>query len=49
MDQIATERARIADAPIIAVMVGELLQEIMDAIGVKAFNFSLEETTTRTQ
>ena len=49
MDQIAIERASIADAPIIAVMVGELLQEIMDAIGVKAFNFSLEETTTRTQ
>ncbi|CAK0779781.1 GCN5-related N-acetyltransferase [Gammaproteobacteria bacterium] len=28
-------------------MVGELLTEIMDAIGVQAFNFNLEETTTR--
>jgi GNAT superfamily N-acetyltransferase len=31
----------------IAVMVGELLSEIMNAIGIQAFNFDLEETTTR--
>ena len=49
MDQIAVERASIADAPTISVMVGELSQEIMDAIGVKAFNFDLAETTARTQ
>lgn len=49
MDQIAVERASIADAPTISVMVGELLQEIMDAIGVKAFNFDPAETTARTQ
>ena len=49
MDQIAIERASVADAPLIAVMVGELLQEIIDGIGVKAFNFSLEETTIRAQ
>ena len=30
-----------ADAPTIAVMVGELLQEIMQAIGEQAFNFRL--------
>jgi ribosomal protein S18 acetylase RimI-like enzyme len=28
-------------------MVGELLSEIMNAIGVRAFNFDLEETTDR--
>ncbi len=28
-------------------MVGELLGEIMNAIGVQAFNFDLDETTTR--
>lgn len=30
-------------------MVGELLAEIMDAIGVQAFNFDLAETTSRFQ
>ncbi len=35
------------DAPEVAVMVGELLAEIMNAIGVKAFNFDLAETTFR--
>lgn len=38
-----------ADAPTIAVMVGELLQEIMQAIGEQAFNFDLPATTTRLQ
>jgi hypothetical protein len=28
-------------------MAGELLNEIMNAIGVQAFNFDLDETTTR--
>jgi len=36
-----------ADAPEIAVMVGELLAEIMAAIGIQAFQFDLGETTTR--
>jgi len=36
-----------ADAPIIAAMVGELLQEIMQAIGEQAFNFDLPSTTER--
>ena len=35
------------DAPTVAVMVGELLTEIMNATGVQAFNFDLVETTSR--
>ncbi|MDD4965284.1 MAG: GNAT family N-acetyltransferase [Gallionella sp.] len=35
------------DAHGIAVMVGELLREIMNTIGVQTFNFDLEETTDR--
>ena len=38
-----------ADAATIAVMVGELLQEIMQAIGEQAFNFDLLATITRLQ
>ena len=38
-----------ADAVIIAVMVGELLQEIMQAVGEQAFNFDLPATITRLQ
>ena len=38
-----------ADAAIIAVMVGELLQEIMQAVGEQAFNFDLPATITRLQ
>jgi len=41
------QRAVADDAPEVAVMVGELLAEIMNAIGVKAFNFDLAETTFR--
>lgn len=40
-------RAIAGDAPEIAVMVGELLLEIMNTIGVQAFNFDLAETTSR--
>jgi GNAT superfamily N-acetyltransferase len=40
-------RATADDAQEIAVMVGELLAEIMNAIGVHAFNFDLDETTAR--
>ena len=35
------------DAPEVAVMVGELLAEIMSAIGEQAFNFDLAQTTSR--
>jgi GNAT superfamily N-acetyltransferase len=41
------QRATSADAPAIAALVGELLTEIMNVIGVPAFNFSLVETTRR--
>lgn len=38
-----------ADAPTSAVMVGELLQEIMQAIGEQTFNFDLPATAARLQ
>ena len=41
------QRASVGDAPEVAVMVGELLAEIMNAIGEQAFNFDLAETTSR--
>ena len=44
---IVIQRAHAEDAPAIAVLVGELLAEIMNAIGVQAFNFNLQETTER--
>lgn len=37
------------DTQEVAVMVGELLAEIMNAVGVQAFNFDLAETTSRLQ
>jgi GNAT superfamily N-acetyltransferase len=39
--------ATVQDVPQIAEMVGELLAEIMDAIGVQAFNFDLAATVER--
>lgn len=44
---ITIERATPDDTHDVAEMVGELLSEIMNAIGVQAFNFDLEETTAR--
>ena len=44
---ITIEKAIADDSQEIAVMVGELLSEIMNTIGVHAFNFDLEETTDR--
>jgi GNAT superfamily N-acetyltransferase len=41
------QRAKAEDAHEVAVMVGELLSEIMNAIGVQAFNFDLAETISR--
>lgn len=46
-EQIVIARAGINDSTAIAVMVGELLTEISDAIGIKAFNFDQDETTAR--
>src|SRR5512139_639704 len=43
----STHRARPDDAREVAVMVGELLGEIMSATGVQAFSFDLVETTAR--
>lgn len=43
------QRAIAGDAQEIAVMVGELLSEIMNAVGIQAFNFDLAETTSRLQ
>jgi GNAT superfamily N-acetyltransferase len=44
---ITIEKATADDSREIATMVGELLSEITNAIGVQAFNFDLEETTGR--
>ena len=41
------EKAGVGDARVLAVMVGELLDEIMSATGSHAFNFDLDETTAR--
>jgi GNAT superfamily N-acetyltransferase len=43
------QRATASDAQEIAVMVGDLLAEIMNTIGVRAFNFDLAETASRLQ
>lgn len=45
--EIAIQKATAADAPSVAVLVGELLAEIMQAIEVQAFNFDFDETTAR--
>ncbi len=44
---IRITQAQSSDAPLVAELVGELLQEIMAAIGTKAFEFSLAHTETR--
>jgi len=41
------KRAEVQDAPEIALMVGQLLSEIMRVTGVQAFHFDWEETTER--
>lgn len=47
MTDISILRASTNDAREVAIMVGELLHEIMSAIGIQAFNFDLDETTDR--
>ncbi|OYW24785.1 MAG: GNAT family N-acetyltransferase, partial [Hydrogenophilales bacterium 12-63-5] len=44
---ILIQPAQAKDAPAIAILVGELLAEIMHAIDVQAFNFNLQETAAR--
>lgn len=46
-DYVTTEPARPDDAPVIADMVGELLGEIMAAVGSPVFRFDRSETETR--
>lgn len=44
---IRVQQAQPADAPVIAEMVGELLQEIMAAIGANVFAFNRAQTELR--
>ncbi|HRC44949.1 MAG TPA: hypothetical protein PLT27_12925 [Nitrospira sp.] len=44
---IRITHAQPSDAPLVADLVGELLQEIMTAIGAPAFGFSQVETEGR--
>lgn len=44
---ITIKKAGLGDAHEVAVMVGELLNEIMSTVGVRAFDFNLEQTTAR--
>ena len=44
---IVADRTTASDAPTIAAMVGELLTEIMDAVGERVFHFDLAQTTSR--
>lgn len=44
---IIIEKAKLDDTRAIATMVGELLDEIMEGLGTKAFNFNLVETKER--
>jgi len=46
-EHLTIQRANSDDAKDVAIMVGELLAEIMNAIGVQAFNFDLDETIAR--
>lgn len=47
MNNIIAVRAKYIHVDEIAVLVGELLQEIMDRIGIDVFHFDLEETKGR--
>lgn len=47
MPEIQITKATPTDATPVAVMVGKLLEEIMDAIGHQAFSFNLAETEQR--
>lgn len=47
MSPLTIHRAGAADAPEVAAMAGELLAEIMQQTGVRAFNFDLAQTTAR--
>ncbi|MHB8254147.1 MAG: GNAT family N-acetyltransferase [Acidiferrobacter sp.] len=46
-ENVTIRRALSIDAPEVAVMVGELLNEITATIGIQAFHFHLDETIAR--
>lgn len=46
---VSIQRSTSDNACDIAIMVGELLHEIIDVIGIQVFHFDLDETTTRLQ
>lgn len=46
-DEMTISRAKASDVTDVAAMVGELLLEIMNAIGIQAFNFAFAETAER--
>ncbi|MDO9041288.1 MAG: hypothetical protein Q7U64_02950 [Desulfocapsaceae bacterium] len=43
----AIQKATTNHANEVAIMVGKLLHEIMNAIGIQSFHFDLDETTAR--
>lgn len=47
IQHIKINRATSKDSTVVAEMAGELLNEIMSGVGVKAFNFNLGETIAR--
>lgn len=47
MDTVFIKQATVSDTHDVALMVGELLTEIMRTIHVQAFNFNFNETVTR--
>lgn len=49
IDGMTISQVTAEDAGEVAVMVGELLAEIMSAVGIPAFNFDLAETSRRLQ
>lgn len=46
-DALSIYRATKIDSGVVSVLVGELLHEIMDRIGIDVFHFDLDETTQR--
>jgi len=47
LDNITIRRATLSDAHSVSILVGELLHEIMTEIGIKVFNFNINETVVR--
>lgn len=45
-ENISIQKATVSVASEVAVMVGELLDEIITSVGIQAFNFNLDDTVT---